>query len=88
MSTTPDPQLFRKKPTYAELLGAIERDEDKIQLPERVGLTLWDSFAMGQYREMVAQAQSDQSAQAEHVQMDQAMTQAANTNDGVSKREC
>ena len=42
---------------------------------------------MGQYREMVAQAQTDQSAHAEHLQMDAAMTDAANTNDGVSKRE-
>ena len=41
---------------------------------------------MGQYREMVAQAQSDQSAQAEHQQMDAAMTQAASTNDGVSRQ--
>ena len=72
---TPVPAgVFRKKPTYQDILGSIERDEDKIDLPERTGLTMWDSFAMGQYREMVAQAQSDQIAQAEHVQMEAAMT--------------
>ena len=54
------PGVFRKKPTYAELLGAIERDEDKIQLQERVGVQLWDSFAMGQFKEMVQQAQEGQ----------------------------
>ena len=79
--------VYRKKPTYLDILGAIERDEDKVELPERIALNMWDSFAMGQYRSMVAQAQSDQSAQAEHQQMDAAMTQAANSNDGVSKQE-
>ena len=79
--------VFRKKPTYLELLNAIERDEDKIQLPERIGVQLWDSFAMGQFKEMVAQAQEGQNAQAQHQAMDQAMTTAANENEGVSRQE-
>ena len=79
--------VFRKKPTYLELLNAIERDEDKIQLPERIGVQLWDSFAMGQFKEMVQQAQEGQNAQAQHQAMDQAMTNAANENEGVSRQE-
>ena len=48
-----DKGSFRLKPTYSEILSSIERDEDKIQLPERTALTFWDSFAMGQYKEML-----------------------------------
>ena len=51
-----DKGVFRKKPTYSEILSSIERDEDKIQLPERTALTFWDSFAMGQYKEMLETA--------------------------------
>ncbi len=87
MTPTMNAGAYRKKPTYLDILGTIERDEDKVELPERIALNMWDSFAMGQYWEMVAQAQSDQSAQVEQQQMDQAMTQAANSNDGVSKQE-
>ena len=36
---------MRKKPTYVEILCAIERDEDKVELPERTALNMWDSFA-------------------------------------------
>ena len=82
-----NPGLFRKKPTYLEILNAIERDEDRVDLPERTGLNLWDSFAMGQYREMVAQVQEGQNNHADHQQMEAAMTQAANTTEGVSKAE-
>ena len=39
--------VYRKKPTYMEILGQIEADADKIQLPERTALNLWDPFAMG-----------------------------------------
>ena len=46
-------QGFRKKSTYVEILFSIERDEDKIQLPERTAFTFWDSFAMDQYKEML-----------------------------------
>ena len=42
---------------------------------------------MGQYLEMVAQVHEGQQAQAQHAQLDQAMTDAANDNDGVYKRE-
>ena len=69
-------QGFRKKPTYSEILSSIERDEDKIQLPERTALTFWDSFAMGQYKEMLETAAVGQQGQAERVQLDASMTQA------------
>ena len=35
---TVDPRLFRKKPTYNEVLDLIARDEDKVELPERIGV--------------------------------------------------
>ena len=82
----PNPGLFRKKPTYNELLDLLERDEDKIQLPERIGLQFMDSFAMGQYKEMVQQQQEGGQRVAEHQQMDAAMTQAA-TEEGVNRQE-
>ena len=82
-----NPGLFRKKPTYLEILNAIERDEDKITLPERVALNFWDSFAMGQYREMVSQLREGQQNHADHQQMEAAMTQAATENDGVTRSE-
>ena len=53
---TVDPRLFRKKPTYNEILDLIERDEDKVELPERIGVQFFDSFAMGQYKEMLQDA--------------------------------
>ena len=79
-------QGFRKKPTYSEILSSIERDEDKIQLPERTALTFWDSFAMGQYEEMLETAAVGQQAQGERVQLDAAMTQAA-TDEGLNRQE-
>ena len=79
-------QGFRKKPTYSEILSSIERDEDKIQLPERTALTFWDSFAMGQYKEMLENAAVGQQAQGERIQMDTAMTQAA-TDEGLNRQE-
>ena len=51
-----DKGLFRKKPTYSEILSSIERDEDKIELPERTALAFWDSFAMGQYKQLLETA--------------------------------
>ena len=86
MESKPNPGLFRKKPTYNELLDLLERDEDKIQLPERIGLSFMDSFAMGQYKEMVQQQQEGGQRVAEHQQMDAAMTNAA-TEEGVNRQE-
>ena len=63
-------QGFRKKPTYSEILSSIERDEDKIQVPERAALTFWDSFAMGQYKEMLENSAAGQQATFEHQRMD------------------
>ena len=72
-----DPRLFRKKPTYTEILNLIEQDADKIELPERIGVQFFDSFAMGQYKQMLQDAAAGTQAVAEHQQMDAAMTQAA-----------
>ena len=47
---------FRKKPTYNEILDLIERDEDKVELPERIGVQFFDSFAMGQYKDMLQES--------------------------------
>ena len=84
--TTAQPGLFRKKPTYNELLDLIERDDEKIQLPERLGLQFMDSFAMGQYKQMVQDSAEGGHRVADHQQMDAAMTQAA-TEQGVNRQE-
>ena len=60
-----DPRLFRKKPTYNEILDLIERDEDKVELPERIGVQFFDSFAMGQYKEMLQESAAGTQAVAE-----------------------
>ena len=82
-----DPRLFRKKPTYTEILNLIEQDADKIELPERIGVQFFDSFAMGQYKEMLQDAATGTQAVAEHNAMDAAMTQAATQEEGVSRQE-
>jgi hypothetical protein len=41
---------------YLEILSAIERDEDKMRLPERIDVNLRDSFAMGLYKELFQEA--------------------------------
>ena len=64
-----DPRLFRKKPTYAEILNLIEQDADKIELPERIGVQFFDSFAMGQYKEMLQDAAAGTQAVAQHQAM-------------------
>ena len=87
MTTVPKAEVFRRKPTYSEVLNLIEADADKVTLPERTGLEFWDSFAMGQYREMLQQTAAGDSRVAEHQQMDAAMTQAATEQDGVTKAE-
>ena len=87
MTTMPKAEVFRRKPTYLEVLNLIEADADKIKLPERTGVEFWDSFAMGQYREMLQQTAVGDSRVAEHQQMDAAMTQAATEQDGVTKAE-
>ena len=82
-----DPRLFRKKPTYNEILNLIEQDADKIELPERIGLQFFDSFAMGQYKEMLQESAAGTQAVAEHQAMDAAMISAANQEEGVSRQE-
>ena len=84
---TVDPRLFRKKPTYNEILDLIARDEDKVELPERIGVQFFDSFAMGQYKDMLQESAAGTQAVAEHSAMDAAMTQAATQEEGVSRQE-
>ena len=83
---TVDTGLFRKKLTYEQVLNLIERDADKIQLPERVGVQLWDSFAFGQWKTMLQEAAAGQNAATDYAQMQQTMTNAA-TTEGISKQE-
>ena len=84
---TVDPRFFRKKPTYNQILDLIERDEDKVELPERIGVQFFDSFAMGAYKDMLQEAAAGTQAVAEHQAMDAAMTQAATQEEGVSRQE-
>mgnify|MGYP001391826190 CR=1 FL=1 len=81
------PGVFRTKPTYLERLNAIERDEDKVELPERIRGQFFDSFAMGAYKDMLQEATAGTQAVAEHQAMDAAMTQAATEQEGVTKAE-
>ena len=55
-------------------------------LPERTALTFWDSYAMGQHKEMLENSAARQQAQGERAQMDAAMTQAA-TDEGLHRQE-
>ena len=45
--------LWTRVPKYEEVARAIQKDY-KVELPERTALTFWDSFALGQYRDMAA----------------------------------
>ena len=87
MTTVPKAEVFRRKPTYNEVLNLIEADADKVTLPERTGVEFWDSFAMNQYRQMLQQTAEGDNRVAEHQQMDAAMTQAATEQDGVTRAE-
>ena len=82
---TVDLRLWREVPTYGEIVRAIQKDF-KVKLPARTALTFWDSFAMSQYRDMVAGLQSDDAAGREHAEMQGAVAQAAE-EEGVSRRE-
>ena len=51
-----DPRFSRKKPTHAEILDLIARDQDKIELAESIGVQFFDSFAMGQDKEVLEES--------------------------------
>ena len=53
---TVDTGLWYKRPKYEDVVKAIERDY-KVKLPERTALQFWDSFALSQYRDQVAELQ-------------------------------
>ena len=69
MTTVPKAEVFKRKPTYNDILSLITADADKVTLPERTSVEIWDSFAMGQYREMLQQTAAGDSRVAEHKQI-------------------
>ena len=82
---TIDTGLWYKVPTYAEVVQAIDKDY-KVKLPKRTSLEIWDSFAMSQYKEQVAQLQESQQAGHLHHNMEASMQTAANEQ-GISRHE-
>ena len=82
---TIDTGLWHTNATYEEVVQAIGKDY-KVKLPKRTSLEVWDSFAMSQYKEQVAELQSSQQAMHEHQQMEAAMQDAANEQ-GISRHE-
>ena len=69
---------WTKRPTHEEVLKTVDKDF-KVKLPDRTALSFYDSFAMGQFREM--QQQIANSQQATDAGRDHAMTQAAEEQD-------
>ena len=65
---------WSKRPTYEEVLKTLDTDY-KVKLPDRSAVSFYDSFAMGQFREM--QQQITTSQQATDAARDHAMGQAA-----------
>ena len=82
---TIDTHLWTKQPKYEEVVAAIEKDY-KVKLPPRTAVTFWDSYALSQFRGMVAELQNSEQARVEHVQMEGAVQQAAEEQ-GLSRRE-
>ena len=52
---------WSKVPTYEEVLKTVDKDF-KVKLPDRTALSFYDSFAMGQFREMQQQITNAQQA--------------------------
>ena len=69
---------------YDEVLGQLEKDY-KVKLPQRLALHFHDSFAYNKFKEN-QQAVGGYSAAADE-QRDHTMTQAAATEDGVTRQE-
>ena len=69
---------WEKVPTYEEVLKTVDKDF-KVKLPDRTALSFYDSFAMGQFREMQQQIANAQ--QATDAGRDHATTQAASEED-------
>ena len=82
--TSLDLGFWARVPKYDEVVRAIQKDY-KVQLPERTALTWWDSFALGRYREMVADLEGAQEAGRAHQQMEAAMEEAAGQEEGVTR---
>ena len=69
---------WTKRPTYEEVVKTLDTDF-KVKLPDRTAVSFYDSFAMGQFREM--QQQINNAQQATDAGRDHAMTQAAEEED-------
>ena len=82
---TVDLGLWHKVPTYAEVVQAIDKDY-KVKLPARTSLQVWDSFAMSQYKEQVAELQNSELARHDHNNMQAAMQEAADEQ-GITRNE-
>ena len=66
---TIDTHLWTRQQRYEEVVAAIEKDY-KVKLPPRTAVTFWDSYALSQFRGMVAELQNNEQARVEHVQME------------------
>jgi len=82
---TVDTGLWYKVPKYEDVVKAIERDY-KVKLPERTALQFWDSFALSQYKDQVAELQAGEEARHDHQGMEAAVQQAAEEQ-GLTRRE-
>ena len=86
-ATSPlDLGLWTKVPKYEDVVKDIEKDY-KVRLPERTALTFWDSFALSQYRDMVAGLEGAQEGARAHQGMEAAMEEAVGQEEGVTRRE-
>ena len=82
---TVDTGLWFKVPKYEDVVKAIEKDY-KVKLPERTALQFWDSFALSQYRDQVAELQAGEEARHDHQAMEASVQQAAEEQ-GLTRRE-
>ena len=82
---TVDTGLWYKVPKYEDVVKAIEKDY-KVKLPERTALQFWDSFALSQYKDQVAELQAGEEARHDHQGMEAAVQQAAEEQ-GLTRRE-
>ena len=56
-----DTGLWYTLPKYEDVVKAIQKDY-KVKLPERTALQFWDSCALSQYKEQVAELQAGEEA--------------------------
>ena len=69
-------QGWTKRPTFGDVVAEVQTDF-KVKLPARTAVTFYDSFAMGQFREMAASARDGEEARHDHAELQQAVQTAA-----------